>query len=271
MLARPTPIVRTIDSVKQPEMDLLAEEAPLEIRIIFGQNDNRKEKSLSVTMRTPGDDISLALGFLFTEGMIDSPSEVLEIRHCEQTPLEARGNVIKVWMNTDWFWPQHSMERNFYTTSSCGVCGKSSIESIHSRCSYSISSLKFDEEILGVLPEKLRLAQIAFKHTGGIHASALFNNLGEIQSVAEDVGRHNALDKIIGKAFINHQLPLSQTILLVSGRLSFELVQKAATAGIPVIAAIGAPSSLAVELAKKMNIKCYGFVKEKRWNNYTPE
>jgi FdhD protein len=271
MLARPTPIVRTIDSVKQPEMDLLAEEAPLEIRLIFGHENDRKEKSLSVTMRTPGDDHHLTLGFLFTEGMIDSPSEILEIRHCEQTPVEARGNVIKVSMHPDWNWPQHSMERNFYTTSSCGVCGKSSIESIHSRCSFPISPLKFEEEILGELPEKLRTAQIAFKHTGGIHASALFNNLGIIQSVAEDVGRHNALDKIIGKAFINHQLPLSQNILLVSGRLSFELVQKAATAGISVIAAIGAPSSLAVELAKKMNIKCYGFVKEKRWNDYTPE
>lgn len=271
MLARPFPIIRTIDDLSQPEMDVLAEESPLEIRLIFGQNDHREEKALSVTMRTPGDDMHLVLGFLFTEGIIDQPSDVLEIRHCEQTPTEAKGNVIKVWMNPHWIWPRQSMDRNFYTTSSCGVCGKSSIDAIHSRCSFSIQPINFQHSLLGTLPEKLRIAQIAFKHTGGIHASALFDLKGNLISIAEDVGRHNALDKIIGKAFVNNQLPLAQNILLVSGRLSFELVQKAATAGIPVIAAIGAPSTLAVDLAKKMNVKCFGFVKENRWNDYTPE
>jgi len=271
MLARPFPIIRSIQSDKISEMDILAEEAPLEIRLIFGQNEARVEKSLAVTMRTPGDDIALTYGFLFTEGMINATTEIMEIRHCEQTPPEAVGNVIKVWMNPEWKLPDKSMERNFYTTSSCGVCGKSSIDSIYSKCSYPILPLSFEEEILGSLPEKLRLAQIAFKHTGGIHASALFNQKGELLSIAEDVGRHNALDKVLGKSLQNLQIPLSQKILLVSGRLSFELVQKAATAGIPVIAAIGAPSSLAVDLAKKMKIKCYGFLKENRWNDYTPD
>lgn len=271
MLALPYPILRSIDFQASAEMDVLAVEAPLEIRLIFGKENNRTEKSLSVTMRTPGQDECLTLGFLFTEGFINSNSEVLDIRLCEQTPEEARGNVMKVWMRPEWEWPQQTMERNFYTTSSCGVCGKSSIDAIHSRCNFPIQPLSFSTDILGILPEKLRAAQIAFKHTGGIHASAFFDSEGKLLSLAEDVGRHNALDKIIGKALLENQLPLKKVILLVSGRLSFELVQKAATAGVSVIAAIGAPSSLAVDLAKKMNIKCFGFVKETRWNDYTPD
>jgi FdhD protein len=269
MLVRPFTIIKNICDTSELMTDILAEEAPLEIRLIYGKESNRIEKPLSVTMRTPGDDAALAMGFIISEGFIKDRNDILAWKHCEQVPKEATGNVFKIWMNPDWEFPLLSLDRNFYTTSSCGICGKSSIEAIKTQCSIIKKPLSFDPKVIATLPEKLKEHQIAFKYSGGIHASALFSAGGEFVLLKEDVGRHNALDKIIGHQFLMNLFPVEDYILLVSGRLSFELVQKAGMAGISVIAAIGAPSSLAVQLAEELKITLFGFVKHDRWNQYT--
>lgn len=251
--------------------DLLAVEEPLEIRLDFLAGDERKQKSLSITMRTPGHDAELALGFLFSEGLIRSHAQIEKIGHCgPDLPHLGHSNVMKVGLadsvTLDWV----KLERHFYTSSSCGVCGKSSIEALHSQSVFPSSpeGFQFSAELLGGLPEKLREAQDIFNSTGGLHASALFDSEGKLQILREDVGRHNALDKVLGHALIHDLLPLEKSILLVSGRLSFELVQKAAMAKIPVLAAIGAPSSLAVELAESEGMTLIGFLRNDRYNIY---
>jgi FdhD protein len=255
--------------------DTLAVEEPLEIRLEYGPENQRQQKSISITMRTPGSDFDLALGFLFTEGLIDKKSDVLSIDYCGPILKHlGHSNIVKVKLSPTIGLKLGSLDRNFYTTSSCGVCGKASIEAlqtknIYSKLSQSEKSLKIDKNNLVSLPEKLRSSQDVFDSTGGLHASGLFSPQGDLIALREDVGRHNALDKLIGLGFQNGKLPLQNTLLMLSGRISFELVQKASMAAIPVIAAIGAPSSLALELALEMNITLIGFLREKRFNVYS--
>jgi len=254
-----------------PVSDVLSVEEPLEIRICYGSETERVQKNISVTMRTPGNDSELALGFLFTEGIFHSYKQVKDVSHAGMEGSLQKENFVQVTF-TENFAPQlHQSDRNFYTTSSCGVCGKSAIQSIRTVSPFQNEkrpSLDLSKDILCGLREKLAVAQSGFTATGGIHASGLFTPLGELVVLREDVGRHNALDKLIGHALMNNALPLNQHILLLSGRASFELIQKAAMAGISVIAAIGAPSSLAVELAVELNITLIGFLKEDSFNMY---
>ncbi|MBL8181856.1 MAG: formate dehydrogenase accessory sulfurtransferase FdhD [Blastocatellia bacterium] len=244
--------------------DALAVEEPLEIRIGFPDG---KHKAVSITMRTPGHDAELAAGFLFTEGILTSPEQIKQIRHCGKAT--ALSNTIRVDLNDNIDLDLKRLERNFYTTSSCGVCGKASIEAIATGVKKLESEIKIDADVIHSLPEKLREAQSVFEKTGGLHASALFTADGNLDIVREDVGRHNALDKVIGAKFMAAETPLSDTILLVSGRASFELVQKALMAGIPILAAVGAPSSLAVELADEYGMTLLGFVRDNRFNIYS--
>jgi len=247
-------------------MDSLAVEEPMELQLLFEKNGATTNQSVSVTMRTPGQDEELAAGFLFTEGILQHPDQI------DQINLEGAGiNTILIRLSKGASPILSKADRNFYTTSSCGVCGKSSIDAIKTVSAFSnlVDSLQVKSEVLRKLPESLLQQQAVFNSTGGLHASALFHPEGEFITLREDVGRHNALDKLIGNAFLQNNLPLSNHILLLSGRASFELVQKAAMAGIRVIAAIGAPSSLAVSLAEDEGITLLGFLREDRFNIYT--
>lgn len=263
--------------------DFLAVEEPLEIRLGFSKQGRIEHRAISITMRTPGNDAELAAGFLFIEGIIQRLDQIKQIRHCGLKIGKAQGvldratalnsNTIRVDLNNDVEVDLKRLERHFYTTSSCGVCGKSSIEALRTGTEKIEDSNhpKLESNLIHRLPEILRASQSVFEQTGGLHASALFNTKGELEIVREDVGRHNALDKIIGAKFIAGELPLSDKVLLVSGRASFELVQKALMAGIPILAAVGAPSSLAVELAAEFGMTLVGFVRDKRFNIYTGE
>ncbi len=250
-----------------PDTDELTVEEPLEIRLRYGSEPNRKEDSVAISMRTPGHDHELALGFLLTEGILQSPDQVRKF-----TLIGFEQNILRVELQPEVAFDINHLSRHVYTSSSCGICGKASIEQVVTACPYTLEghSLQLQPEVLSSLPEKIRVAQQTFERTGGIHAAALFDQKGNLLFVREDVGRHNALDKLIGRAAIERRLPLSDTILLVSGRASFELVQKALMAGIPVLAAIGAPSSLAVDLAEERGMQLIGFLKKDRWNVYVP-
>jgi FdhD protein len=250
--------------------DLLAVEEPLEIRLGFGPVGYREQRSLAVTMRTPGHDLELVLGFLFTEGIIRSYNEVESIHHCAQVQhAEAEENVVRVELASGATPDMEKLQRHFYISSSCGVCGKSSIESLHTVCTaLPHDGLEIAARVIGQLPDRLLQHQAVFSHTGGLHAVALFDRDGEIKLVREDVGRHNAFDKVVGASLLQESLPLSRAIVLVSGRASFELVQKAVVAGIPVLAAVGAPSSLAVDLARHYGLTLLGFVRDGRFNIY---
>lgn len=251
--------------------DALAIEEPLEIRLEFGPEGNRSVQNVSVTMRTPGSDTELAAGFLFTEGIVKEPKDIANIDHCFIACAENKENVIQVSLKAGVVPHLQNTERNFYTTSSCGVCGKGSINAIRTVSAFTsqTNELTIDSSLLFQLPDILREHQAVFADTGGLHASALFNTEGGLLLVREDVGRHNALDKLIGAALNKGWLPLNRSVLLLSGRASFELVQKAAMAGIQIIAAVGAPSSLAVELAEEFNITLAGFLRGNRFNIYT--
>ena len=254
--------------------DTLAIEEPLEIRIAFGDNKNRVIRNVSVTMRTPGNDEELAIGFLFTEGIINHKNDLRSVGHCFIACAENKENIIQIELNETVIPALKNTERNFYTTSSCGVCGKGSIEAIRTVSSYQPDTkydLSISQEVLLKLPDLLRQQQSIFDITGGLHACALFTKEGDLLLSREDVGRHNALDKLIGAALNAELLPLKDNILLLSGRASFELVQKAAMAGISIIAAVGAPSSLAVELAEEFKITLIGFLRQHRFNIYTQE
>jgi FdhD protein len=247
--------------------DTLAVEEPLEIRLLYGPESDRKLKSISVTMRTPGNDPELAAGFLFTEGIIKSSVEI-DLNKSLADPLN---NTFMLYLN-EYVQPDLAkLERHFYTSSSCGVCGKSSIESVRVVTGNPgiTDEISVKSEILHKLPELLRKQQEVFESTGGLHASALFSTEGELMILKEDVGRHNALDKLIGNALIAGLTPLNNYILLLSGRASFELIQKAAVAGIKIVSAVGAPSSLAVELATEFNITLIGFLRNERFNIYS--
>jgi len=254
-------ITKTKNGTSAEREDVVAVEAPLEIQIKLWDED--EPRAISVTMRTPGDDEELALGFLFTEGLLTSYNQVKAVKYLGE-------NIVKVYLNEGITIDLQKAERNFYTTSSCGVCGKSSIEAITTKAQYPIQNkAEVKDEILFGLKDKLAEQQSLFTATGGIHAAALFNENGELLTLQEDVGRHNALDKLVGEAFRRNQLPLEKSILLLSGRASFELIQKATMAGIGTIVSVGAPSSLAVELARENGQTLIGFLKEGSYNLYT--
>jgi FdhD protein len=245
--------------------DLLAVEEPLEIRLGCTVDGRRSHRSLSVTMRTPGQDSELAVGFLFTEGIVTAPEQVMGVRSC------GTGNVVRVDLRPDVAVDLARLERHFYTASSCGVCGKASLEAVRVCSPHRPSEGRpaVETAVIHRLPEALRAEQAVFDRTGGLHASALFDIHGNLLCLREDVGRHNALDKLIGFQLLSGRTPLSDSVLLVSGRASFELVQKAAVAGIPILAAVGAPSSLAVDLARECGLTLLGFVREDCFNIYT--
>lgn len=267
-------IIKVNGDIRSSSMDMLAIEEPLEIRLGFGNRPNKTVKNISVTMRTPGNDAELAVGFLFTEGIIKGKNDLKSVNHCFIACAENKENVIQVELKEDVEPKLQHTDRNFYTTSSCGVCGKGSIDAIKTVSIFQPDkndAFFITQDILLELPNRLREQQQLFDATGGLHACALFNENGEILLLREDVGRHNALDKLIGASLEKEWLPLNKTILLLSGRASFELIQKAAMAGISIIAAVGAPSSLAVQLANEMEITLIGFLRQQRFNIYTNE
>ncbi len=264
----PIEIIKVKENTSEEALDLLAAEEPLEIRIVFGNATERIQKSISVTMRTPGNDFELAAGFLFTEGVIKKPGDILAINYCGGV----NENVVKVELKDDVTIALNKLERNFYTTSSCGVCGKSSIDAIKTVCRFEEAENNFIQispEIIYALPGVLRSSQEVFGFTGGLHACGLFNYKGEFLLSREDVGRHNALDKLVGAALGQSIIPLHDKILLLSGRASFELIQKAWMAGITAVAAIGAPSSLAVQMAEEAGITLIGFLRNRSFNIYS--
>ncbi len=253
------------DEARETE-DILAIEEPLEISLsILSADPPVFNKNISITMRTPGHDTDLALGFLFTEGILVSPDQVDNVFQDE--------NKINVFLNSSEPIDLSKIERHFYTSSSCGVCGKASIDSIRTVCRLESSdaAIKVAASRIKNFPNQLRSQQDVFDQTGGLHAAALFDIEGNLLSLREDVGRHNALDKLIGVAFQEKKLPLEQQLLLLSGRASFELIQKAAMAGISFVMAVGAPSSLAVDLAKEFDMTLIGFLNENRLNVYHGE
>jgi FdhD protein len=244
--------------------DTLAVEEPMELRV--------GGKALAVTMRTPGGDVELAHGFLLSEGVIGSREDVATARYCDGVDDTGRNtyNVLDVTLATHVPPPDVGVERNFYTTSSCGVCGKAALDAVKLKTRFDPSGadLSLSAEVLAELPDALRQQQRVFASTGGLHAAALFDPDGSLLVVREDVGRHNAVDKVIGWALLEDRVPLSSCGLLVSGRASFELVQKAAMAGVPVLAAVSAPSSLAVELAEEHGMTLVGFLRGESMNVY---
>jgi FdhD protein len=245
--------------------DELAVEEPLEIGLLYRSADRPVSKTVSVTMRTPGHDEELAVGFLWTEGIIRRAQQVAKTR------IVTGGNKVLVTLNEYEEPALQKAERNFYTTSSCGVCGKASIEAIRTVSCYQDAGdeIRVNPRLFYGLEDELRKRQRLFASTGGLHASALFDLEGNLIMLREDVGRHNALDKLIGAAFLNDTLPLNTAILLLSGRASFELVQKATMAGIRIVAAVGAPSSLAVQLAQEAGMTLIGFLRHQGFNIYS--
>jgi FdhD protein len=265
-------VLKVNGSQPMATMDKLAIEEPLEIRLAFGTGLNRAVKNVSVTMRTPGSDAELATGFLYTEGIVKDKNDLASVEHCFIACAENKKNVIQVELRETAMPDLKNTERNFYTTSSCGVCGKGSIAAIKTVSAFQPGQnddFFITQEMMLELPDRLRLYQDVFDVTGGLHACALFNSIGELLLLREDVGRHNALDKLIGAALERDWLPLKNAVLLLSGRASFELIQKAAMAGISIIGAIGAPSSLAVQLAGEFGITLVGFLRQQRFNIYT--
>ncbi|NYD33981.1 FdhD protein [Actinomycetospora corticicola] len=244
--------------------DALAAEEPLEIRI--------EGKPLAVTMRTPGHDVELVHGFLLTEGVITSADDIATARYCDSVDDTGRNtyNVLDLALAPGVAPPDDSVERRFYTTSSCGVCGKASLDAVRTRTAFSPADdpVTIDAEVLFGLPDALRAAQKVFDSTGGLHGAGLFRADGTLLAVREDVGRHNAVDKVVGHALLSGSVPAAGTVLMVSGRASFELTQKAVMAGIPALAAVSAPSSLAAEMAEDAGMTLVGFLRGRSMNIY---
>jgi FdhD protein len=259
------PVVKWSPSGQRRRSDALAAEEPLEIRV------NRK--ALAVTMRTPGHDVELAHGFLLTEGVIGDKEDISTARYCDGVDDSGRNtyNVLDLALAQGVPPPATGVERNFYTTSSCGVCGKAALDAVRLRTRYSPAAdpVRVSPTVLTKLPDALREAQRVFDSTGGLHAAGLFQADGTMLVVREDIGRHNAVDKVMGWALLEGRVPLTGTVLLVSGRASFELVQKATMAGVPMLAAVSAPSSLAVELAEESGMTLVGFLRGEEMNVYT--
>ena len=259
------PIQRIQGNSSQTLTDALAVEEPLEIRAAYGPAGARVRKSISITMRTQGHDAELAAGFLFTEGLIRRREDIRSIEPCGGS-----GNAVRVELDPELALDLGRLERHFYTSSSCGVCGKSSVDALKTVSIFPLppASPWLASSLVHRLPAALRRSQEVFSATGGLHASALFSAAGQLEAIREDVGRHNALDKLIGWALLEKRLPLAESILLLSGRASFEMMQKAHAAGLSVVAAISAPSSLAVELAKESGQTLVGFLRKQSMNIY---
>jgi len=265
---RRIPVVRWQTGTSTRSRDTLVVEEPLEMRIA-GQ-------VFAVTMRTPGDDFDLAAGYLVGEGVIRTVEQLFRMRFCGDGEAENTYNVIDIDLAAGVEPPHRSLHRNTYTTSACGVCGKSSIEAVHANSHWSVTDdpdhpIRVSPEVLCRLPNTLREGQRIFEQTGGLHAAGLFTTEGKTLCIREDVGRHNAVDKVIGWALREERLPLRNSLLAVSGRASFELVQKAAAAGIPLLAAVSAPSSLAVDLARSTGLTLAGFVRGEKATIYAGE
>ncbi|WP_346132937.1 formate dehydrogenase accessory sulfurtransferase FdhD [Streptomyces carpaticus] len=258
-------VVRIRDGAVSERADTLVGEEPLEIRV--------GGRPLAVTMRTPGDDFALATGFLVSEGVVARADEVARVMYCAGATADGSNtyNVVDVRLADGVAPPDASLQRNVYTTSSCGLCGKASLDAVRTTARWPLpltGGPALTPRLLAALPERLRAHQRVFARTGGLHAAALFDGGGELLDVREDVGRHNAVDKVVGRALGAGLLPLADTVLLVSGRASFELVQKAVMAGIPALAAVSAPSSLAVELAAEAGLTLVGFLRGTSMNVY---
>jgi FdhD protein len=251
--------------------DLVAAEEPLEIRVVHVDQGRSVSTPVAVTMRTPGHDFDLAAGFLFTEGIIHGPETVARIGYCTDGPADQENNVVNVYLRPDAAFDPALVSRNFYMTSSCGVCGKASLDTLRVQGCRPVASgpLTVDAATLCRLFDELRRPQAVFEATGGLHAAGLFDATGSLLVLREDVGRHNAVDKVIGHRLLAGDLPLSDAVLVVSGRTSFEIMQKAAMAGVPLVAAVGAPSSLAVETALEFGMTLVGFLRPDRFNVYT--
>ncbi|NEW74540.1 formate dehydrogenase accessory sulfurtransferase FdhD [Streptomyces rhizosphaericus] len=267
-------VIRIRDGAVSTRPDTLVAEEPLEIRL--------NGKPLAITMRTPGDDFALAAGFLVSEGVLGRADELANIVYCAGATQDGSNtyNVVDVTLAPGVPVPDITLERNVYTTSSCGLCGKASLDAVRTTARWPLadgledaggSAVRIEPETLAVLPDRLRAAQRVFDRTGGLHAAALFSPDGELLDLREDVGRHNAVDKLVGRALQQGLLPLSGSVLMVSGRASFELAQKAVMAGIPVLAAVSAPSSLAVDLAAETGLTLVGFLRGTSMNVYAGE
>jgi FdhD protein len=269
-LARPGSVTRTrltaveLGDGRRRTADTLATEEPMEIRV---DAPGMEQRRVAVTMRTPGNDFELAAGFLHTEGLVAATGDVRTVRYCSVPREEQQYNVVTVDLARPY--DADLLQRNFYTTSSCGICGKASLDSISVRCAPVADGPSVSEAVVVELPERLRDAQRLFDRTGGLHAAGLFDTEGRLLELREDVGRHNAVDKLVGHALLAGALPLSDRVLMVSGRLSFEIVQKAAVAGIPIVCAVSAPSSLAVDAGRRFRMTLVGFLRGSRFNIYT--
>jgi FdhD protein len=276
-------IERVTGQTSRQVLDSLAIEEPLEIQIAYGPQRLRRTRSISVTMRTPGKDFDLAAGFLMTEGVIRDANDITQITDAgdsfsegNPTPqamdplkLGSKWNVVRVELGTDVEVSVANLQRNFYTTSSCGICGKASLLALRTVCPpRAKNNLTVDAQLLYDLPGRLRASQGVFDRTGGLHAAGLFDSAGNLSAIREDVGRHNAVDKLIGSEFLADRTPLRDRLLLLSGRASFELLQKALMGGLPMVVAVGAPSSLAVQVAKEFDITLVGFLREDHFNIY---
>jgi FdhD protein len=256
------------DGVQRRRGDYLATEEPLEIRLVAGGSTER----LAITMRTPGKDFELAVGFLHGEGILPDRQALGGVSYCTDPELEAaqQYNVVNVQLDGSAMPDLRGLERHFYTSSACGVCGKASLDAIELRgCALPAAGPEVAAEVIYGLPDRLREAQGLFESTGGLHAAGVFTADGELECLREDVGRHNAVDKLVGWALMEDRLPLTDRILLVSGRASFEILQKALTAGVPVVCAVSAPSSLAVDVAERFGMTLVGFLRGRRFNLYS--
>ncbi len=260
----PTEILVVEGSSAQARVDWLAVEEPLEIR---AKGPDQKAVSVAITMRTPGNDPELAVGFLVTEGIIRDPAEVVSAVSRGAGRAGGPCNVVEVRLARAF--DDSTLKRNFFATSSCGICGKATLEQVAVRCAPVSAGPVIGASLLVGLPDALRNAQSAFDRTGGLHAAGLFDGSGRLIALREDVGRHNAVDKLVGRMFLDGQVPLEEKILLVSGRTSFEILQKAAVAGVPIVCAVSAPSTLAVSVAERLEITLVGFLRGPRFNIYT--
>ena len=264
--------VLDVGSEVEPREDVVAAEEPLEIRVVADGSDGRRAHSIAVTMRTPGHDFELAAGFLLSEGIIGSRSDLWRLARCDDAAEEAVENIVEAHLAPRVAFDPARFSRHIYTTSSCGICGKASIERLNQVCpTRPQGRLRLTGEIIRSFPGRMSQVQTVFARTGGLHAAGLFDSEGSLALLREDVGRHNAVDKLIGAFFLSDDLPLSEATLLVSGRASFELVQKALMAGIPALLAVGAPSSLAVATAHEFGMTLVGFLKESGFNVYSGE
>jgi len=247
--------------------DQVATEEPLEIRLLV----RATRRTVAITMRTPGADFELAAGFLYAEGVIHGDDEVRRIAYCTDADLDGaqRYNVVTVELRSESAPELRGLERHFYTSSACGVCGKTHLDQIERHGLTRITSeISVSPDVITALPDRLRAAQGVFERTGGLHAAGLFTTTGDLIALREDVGRHNAVDKLIGWALLEGRLPLSEQIVLVSGRTSFEITQKCAAAGVPILAAVSAPSSLAIDLATRFGMTLIGFLRGEQFNIY---